>query len=170
MIVLKLNFIFYHHCNSYWSSSLIIGFRELDPENSSILFLILRSARLSNFSLHYLSSLEWILWQFYYRVPYFWSIWIFLAMIDLAFPSFGSGRMSCRPGEVPNILFLINFLSFVKLPFGPSISDSRKINLPFMLPWSNNLSTNNSNLSKATSWAIIFNDSSVRNNFGYWEW
>lgn len=59
---------------------------------------------------------------------------MFFAIIDLAFPSLGSGRISCKPGEVPNILLRMNFLSFMKFPLGPSISDYRNINLPLMLP------------------------------------
>lgn len=82
-------------------------------------------------------------------MPSFWSICIFLANIDLAFPSFGSGNIICILGDVPNILLRINFLSFIKFPFGPSISDYKNINLPFIELWSNNLSINNNILSYA---------------------
>jgi hypothetical protein len=71
-------------------------------------------------------------------VPSCWSICIFLAIIDLVFPFLGSVRARLRAGDVPNILFRINFLSFMKLPFYPSISDSKNMNLPLILPWSNN--------------------------------
>jgi hypothetical protein len=46
----------------------------------------------------------------------------------------------------------------IKFPFSPSISDSKKINLPWMLLWSNSFSMKRSILSKASSLAPTFID------------
>ena len=98
------------------------------------------------------------MWQFSSNIPSCWSIWVFLAIIQRVFPSLGYGNIKWSPGEVPKILFLIYFLSFTKLPLGPSISDSKNTNLPLMLPWSRFFYTNNNILSKATSFAFTFTD------------
>lgn len=152
------------------SYSLIIGLPELEPIISSIRFLILSRAKFSSFSLHYLSYSGWLLCMFYSSVPYFWSICIFFAIIDLALPSFGSGNINCSPGDVPKILLRMNFLSFMKFPLGPSMSDSKKMNLPLMLLWSSILSIKSCSLSKASSCAPIFVDYSEKNNFWYCKW
>lgn len=141
-----------------------------DPVSYYTLLLIFSKAKFRSFYRHYLSSSNWDDLRFSSRVPYFWSIWIFFAIIDLAFPSFGSGNIIWRLGDVPNILFLMNFLSFIKFPLGPSISDYKNINLPLILLWSNTLSTNNNILSNASSFAPNFNDYYDKNSLGYWIW
>ena len=110
----------------------------LCPFNSSILLCIFKRARLISFCCDYLSP-SWNLCIFvYYIVPSCWSMRIFLAMMVLALPFLGSGSIKDKAGDVPNILFLIYFLSLIKFPFSPSISDSKKMNLPWTLLWSNN--------------------------------
>ena len=118
------------------SSRFIIG---LFPELIYyILTLILCKARFSNFCWLYWSTFSIFKYFWSLIVPSCWSICIFFAIIDLVLPFLGSLSNKFKAGEVPNILFLINFLSLIKLPFSPSMSDSRKINLPLMFPWSNN--------------------------------
>ena len=138
----------------------------IEPVNSSILFLIFSKAKFNSFYRHYLSSGFMVVWQFSSRIPSCWSICVFFAIMHLVLPSLGSGKIRWSPGDVPNILFLIYFLSLIKLPLGPSISDSRKMNLPLMLPWSRIFSTKSNSLSKATSLALFLRDSSDKNNFG----
>lgn len=83
---------------------------------------------------------------------------MFFAIIALALPFLGLGNIIWRPGEVPNILFLMNYLSLRNVPFAPVIYDSKKINLPFMLLWSNIFSTKYMILSKAKSSTPTFLD------------
>lgn len=150
----------------------MIGLAGLEPIRSSTLFLILSKVRFKSFYRHYKSVSSSVGWlrSLSSKTPYFWSIWIFFAMIERAFPSLGSGRIICNLGEVPKILLRMNFLSLIKFPFWPSMSDYRKINLPLILPWSNILSTKSMILSKASSFAPFLSLSSEKNNFGYWRW
>jgi hypothetical protein len=91
-----------------------------------------------------------------------------LAIIDLVFPFLGSERTKFRAGEVPKILFLMNFFSLIKFPFSPSMSDYRKMNLPLMLPWSNNFSMKNKILSRAISFVLFLTVYSDWKSLGYW--
>lgn len=103
------------------------------PISSSIRLFILCRAIFKSFCWLYLSTKSFFV-LLSYIVPSCWSIWIFFAIIDLALPSLGPGSINASAGEVPNILLRINFFSLVKFPFYPSISDSKKMNLPFRLP------------------------------------
>ena len=58
----------------------------------------------------------------------------------------------------------------MKFPFGPSMSDYKNINLPFMLLWSKILSVNRSSLSKASISASDLIDYSEKNILGYCRW
>lgn len=135
------------------------------PWISSKRLFILCKAKHNNFYWHYLFSLLF---------PYLFnlicdilpngsellgfSIFMFFAIIALALPFLGLGNIIWRPGEVPNILFLMNYLSLRNVPFAPVIYDSKKINLPFMLLWSNIFSTKYMILSKAKSSTPTFLD------------
>ena len=118
------------------------------------LAFILCKARLNNFYWLSLSINSFFKYFWSLITPYFWSSCRFFAIIDRALPFLGSLNTKFKEGEIPKILLLMNFLSFMKLPFYPSMSDSKKINLPFMLPWSKSFSMKNNILSKASSLAF----------------
>lgn len=138
------------------------------PLSSSTLTFILCKARFSNFCWLYLSTSSFFRYLWSLMVPSCWSICIFFAIIDLVLPFLGSVRTRFREGDVPKILFLINFFYLIKFPFSPSMSDSKNINRPFILPWSNNFSIKKRILSRASSLALDLTVSYDWNNLGYW--
>ena len=128
----------------------MIGFiYEECPWISSKRLFILCKARDSNFYWHDLfyyweSSLFIFIWDVLPKLfedKLFFYLSMFLAIIARALPFLGFGRIICNAGDVPNNLFLINYLSFKKVPLFPVISDSKNMNLPLMLLWSNIFST-----------------------------
>ena len=136
---------------------LIMGFTSDEwPWISSSLLFILWRAKHNNFYWHsfpsfvdYKLGFIWDIFPISFYNDKIFSLLRFFAIIARARPFLGLGKIIWSPGEVPNILFLINYLSLRKVPFAPVISDSRKINLPLILLWSNIFSIKYMILSKA---------------------